>query len=218
MAAESKEILFVSDPMCSWCYGFSPVVAKIREVYGGEAVFRLVVGGLRVGNAQKVDEAVKKVVLHHWEEVHKATGQPFRFDFDFPEDFVYDTEPSCRAAVTVRTLRPEATFPYFEALHAAFYLENRDLTNVHILSELAEPFGIDSETFEARYLEKGTKRAAFDDFSLAFNLGIRGFPAVALRDGEEYAVLTVGYQPFEALKPHLDEWVKGASLQKKLGT
>ena len=29
-----KEIIYVGDPMCSWCWGFSPVLKRIEAEYG----------------------------------------------------------------------------------------------------------------------------------------------------------------------------------------
>ena len=33
----SKHFLYVADPMCSWCWGFSPVIDKIDETFGETA-------------------------------------------------------------------------------------------------------------------------------------------------------------------------------------
>ncbi len=42
-----------------------------------------------------------------------------------------------------------------------------------------------------------------------------GFPTVVLREDETMAALTVGYQPFDAIKPVLDAWVSGDLSVKK---
>lgn len=207
MPQAAKEIIYIADPMCSWCWGFSPVLRAMLDEYGDQVPFSLMVGGLRPGSEEPMGEDVKNTLIHHWEEVNKTTGQEFCFDFRFPAGFVYDTDPSCRAAVTVRDLKPGATFPYFDALHRAFYVENRDLTDPAILSALAEPFGIAPDAFLEHFNAKDTRRAAFLDFATAFNLGIQGFPAVVLKEGEEYTLLTVGYQPFDVLKPQVDAWL-----------
>ena len=30
-------MLYFADPMCSWCWGFNPVMARVREAYGERA-------------------------------------------------------------------------------------------------------------------------------------------------------------------------------------
>ena len=96
------ELFYIADPMCSWCWGFSPVIGALHESLGGRVRTSLVAGGLRVGGSHALTHEIKETVLHHWHEVEDQTGQPFNFDFDMPEGFIYNTEPSCRAAVTVR--------------------------------------------------------------------------------------------------------------------
>ena len=41
-----KEIIYVGDPMCSWCWGFSPVLNRIRADYDAVAPMRVVVGAV----------------------------------------------------------------------------------------------------------------------------------------------------------------------------
>ena len=41
-------LLYVMDPMCSWCWGFAPVVQALAEQAAAAGVpLQLVVGGLR---------------------------------------------------------------------------------------------------------------------------------------------------------------------------
>ena len=42
------EFVYVGDPMCSWCWGFAPVLERMQEVY--DVPLRVVVGGLRPGS------------------------------------------------------------------------------------------------------------------------------------------------------------------------
>ena len=93
-----KKIIFVGDPMCSWCWGFEPVLEKLRKNY--EISF--IAGGLRTQGQSVWDQNFKDELLHHWREVEKATGQEFNEEFFKRKDFVYDTYPSCQAAVTMR--------------------------------------------------------------------------------------------------------------------
>ena len=48
-SASSKHLLYIADPMCSWCYGFAPVITEIAQRLAGLAPVRVVMGGLRPG-------------------------------------------------------------------------------------------------------------------------------------------------------------------------
>lgn len=41
---ELPRLYYFADPMCSWCYGFAPVIDKIRKVFGTQFDIRLVMG------------------------------------------------------------------------------------------------------------------------------------------------------------------------------
>ena len=211
MAAETqtgKRIFYFADPMCSWCWGFSPVVARIVADYGEHAPVRLVAGGLRVGTTQPMDQHAKAAIRGHWEHVHAATSQPFDFAFFERDGFVYDTGPACRAAVAMRNLVPEQTLAYLEALQRGFYAENRDVTDPAVLASLAEPFCAGAEVFAAVYAAPEVEEATLADFRLTQALGIAGFPAVVLKDEAGLVPLTVGYQPLADLAPALEAWLQ----------
>ena len=202
-----REIIIVVDPMCSWCWGFSPVVEAIDREYADTAPVSLVAGGLRPLTTEPMDEGMKAEIRHHWEDVQKASGQPFEFSFFERNGFVYDTEPPCRALVTVRGLKPEAAVPFLAAAHKAFYAENRDVTDGQILQELASNEGIDPDVFIKAFSSREMTYATSNDFYRSQALGARGFPTVILRTGEKLTLLCAGFRPFDDLKPHLDEWI-----------
>ncbi|HCN45385.1 MAG TPA: disulfide bond formation protein DsbA, partial [Pseudomonas sp.] len=48
----TARLLYVMDPMCSWCWGFAPVAAAlIAQAQQAGVETRLVVGGLRTGSS-----------------------------------------------------------------------------------------------------------------------------------------------------------------------
>lgn len=200
-------IFYFADPMCSWCWGFSPVIQQIVAAAGKQITLRLVVGGLRTGQTRAMDDKAKAAIRHHWQEVEKTAGQPFSFAFFEREGFVYDTEAACRAVVVMRSFAPEAALPYLAALHHAFYVDNRDLTDPNVLADLAGPFGLDSETFHALFTAPEIIAATRADFRAAATAGVTGFPTVILRSEQGFSLLTAGYQPFPALQPHLERWL-----------
>jgi putative protein-disulfide isomerase len=202
-----REIIIVVDPMCSWCWGFSPGVEAIDREYADTAPVTLVAGGLRPLTTNPMDDQMKAEIRHHWEDVNKASGQPFDFSFFDRNGFVYDTEPPCRAMVTVREIKPEAAVPFLAETHKAFYAENRDITNGQILQELAADQGVDPDTFIKAFSSREMTYATSNDFYRAQAMGVQGFPTVILRRGENMALLCAGFRPFEDLKPHLDDWI-----------
>jgi len=99
-ASPTKHLVYFADPMCSWCYGFAPVIAELAERFEERLPLQMVMGGLRAGNTTPMRTEDKAYIRSAWTNVNQATGQPFDFHFLEREGFVYDTEPACRAVVT----------------------------------------------------------------------------------------------------------------------
>lgn len=217
MISIAPTLLYVADPMCSWCWGFSPVIGEIAKRYGERADLEVIMGGLRPGATAPMDEADRATIREHWEHVQAASGQPFDFGFFERHDFVYDTEPACRAVVTVRSLDAESTLPFLARLHEAFYRENRDVTGTDTLADLGEELGLDRTVFLSSFKDEETDRATRSDFELTARLGVGGFPSLLGYDGEVMAVLTTGYRPLEQLLPVIEHWLDQAGTRHPRG-
>src|SRR5680860_227043 len=139
----AKSLIYVVDPMCSWCWGFSLVFQDILQRYQDQVQIQLMLGGLRPGNTERFDEQRRAYILSHWHAVHERTGQPFNFDFQPEPSFTYDTEPPSRAVVVVRQLAPEKEFVFVKSVQEAFYVKNANVTQEKILADLASAQGVD---------------------------------------------------------------------------
>jgi len=189
-------LLYFADPMCSWCYGFGPALARIHEQHPKLPVV-LVMGGLRAYNAALMDQAQKDLIRGHWEHVREASGQPFDFAFFAREGFVYDTEPACRAVVTARELEVQDTLGYFHALQNAFYAEGRDITQSDVLLDVAQSRGIERAAFATAFESDALRERTREDFLLTLRSGVEGFPTLALEKDDGAWLVTGGYLPEE---------------------
>lgn len=210
------ELLVFADPMCSWCWGFSPVISNIGKRYGDELPLRVIMGGLFAGSQSPMDQQSKDTISEHWRHVVEASGQPFNFDFFDRDGFVYNTEPSCRAVVTARVLTEEdQALRFLAALHAAFYRDNRDITASATLADIAEGLEFDRvqfiETFESREMVEATRQ----DFALARRSGVRGFPTLIGRRGDHLDLLSPGYQSWDRIESLLDIWIADGGEQRR---
>ncbi|PVZ20231.1 MULTISPECIES: DsbA family protein [unclassified Pseudomonas] len=202
-----RRLVYVMDPMCSWCWGFAPVARALfaQASQAGVAV-QLVMGGLRSGGAG-LDDTTRAYILEHWHAVQAATGQPFRFEGALPEGFIYDTEPACRAVITVRALAEDLAWPMAERIQRAFYAEGQDTTRASTLVALAEEVGVPRIEFADAFDAQVQVAATAADVAWARDLGIAGFPTLLAQHGSPMALLTNGYQPLEKLEPLLAAWL-----------
>ena len=185
-------LVYVGDPMCSWCWGFAPEIEALAE----DLPVAVVVGGLRPGPmAQPLDDRMASSLRHHWVEIAERTGQPFDTAFlDENHGWVYDTEPAAIAITAMRELKPEAVLDYFTEVQLAFYGRGEDVTDFAVLTDLAGGYEIDRSRFAAELETEEAKRRAWEDFSRSRNWGINGFPTLVgeLSDGR-LALLARGW-------------------------
>lgn len=202
--APAVTLIYVGDPMCSWCYGFGVPLGQLLARFP-EVPVQLVLGGLRAYNTQVMDAALKDKLRQAWAEVGRRSGQPFSQALFEREDFIYDTEPACRAVVTVRRHAPALALRMYHAIQQAFYAQGRDVTKAAVLAEIWDE--LRGRTQEAwghidflRDVEsEAMRQQTRDDFSQAQRWGIRGFPALlAVRDGQAQ-LLASGYTGADVL-------------------
>ncbi len=203
-----NQLVYFADPMCSWCYGFSPVIAALAERFEDRLPLHVVMGGLRAGNTEPMTDTDRQYIRKAWGEVGAATGEPFDMSFFDRPVFTYDTEPACRAVISARRLLPRITLPFKTRVSRAFYAENRNMTAPEEIFDVAEEAGFDRAEFSAAFNAPETQNETFRDFLTAQELGIRGFPTVIAGNNERgYALLTNGYRPLDDLADPLERWL-----------
>jgi putative protein-disulfide isomerase len=201
--------IYFADPMCSWCYGFSPVVSAMRARYGDVLPIRLVMGGLRPGTTEPMPQKARRGLVHHWEEIGEMAGVPFDDSLADREGFVYDTDPAARAVVLARRTSDEAGLDYLAAAHRAFYAEGRDVTDRAVLADVAGEQGFDRGAFLSGLADEGLKNETWRDYAISQRAGATGFPTLIVgpnADGS-YALVTRGYQAAETVLAGVDAWL-----------
>ncbi|MGF6995811.1 DsbA family protein [Paraburkholderia sp. GAS32] len=194
------KLIFVGDPMCSWCYGFGKEMTSIVENMP-ELDVQIVLGGLAAGSKQVLDEAGKQFRLTHWARVEQMSGAEFNREALLArENFVYDTEPVCRAVVTARMLQPSADLlKIFRAFQRAFYVDGLDTTDGRVLAEIGAAalreagFNVTVEEFFELWSSDEAIQAAAADFAFTQKLGVSGFPTLFVEWNGKRGRLGSGY-------------------------
>ena len=222
-------LIYIADPMCSWCYGFGPQLNALLDALPG-AQLDIVTGGLRAYNTEVMDAAKKATILTHWKHVEQASGLPFSTAGIARPGFVYDTEPACRTVVAARILGDDlparSILDVFHAIQHAFYAEGRDVTSLQVLAEvgaaaltdardragLIEPpiSTIDSTAFLDTLRAASTISETRQDFAQAQRWGIQGYPALVLEHDATLHLICSGYTKTAVLLERIAAIVQAA--------
>src|SRR3954470_18491396 len=198
------QLRYYGDPLCSWCYGFGPELSKLLERRPGLPC-ALVMGGLRPYQREPMTLAFRTMLREHWNHVAMASGLPFSQAVLERDDFIYDTEPACRAVVTARQLFPAQALPLMKAIQLAFFRDGRDATSPDVLCDIAAGQGYDRTTFRAALESEPMRRDTRADFAATQTLAVGGFPTVALSRGEELYLVTSGFVTHDVLEYRVAE-------------
>ncbi|MFI5444882.1 DsbA family protein [Polaromonas sp. UC242_47] len=207
--AAPVSLLYVGDPMCSWCYGFAVPLAQLRAQFP-ELPVQLMLGGLRAYNTQVMDADLKNKLRHHWADVAQRSGQPFSDSLFEREDFIYDTEPACRAVVTLRQQAPELALPMYQAIQQAFYARGRDVTQAAVLAEVWSEVSGQADTsldFLQAFESDAARQATREDFAQVQRWGISGFPTLLVLVQGQAHLLGNGYTEAKVLADRLATFI-----------
>ena len=196
-------LVFFADPMCSWCYGFGPELDAFVEAHPGLRL-DVVMGGLRAGNREAMTPAFRDMLAGHWDHVRQESGLAFTPAALERPGFVSDTETACRAVVAMRSLAPPKALAYFHRLQSAFYADGHDITLPAVLAELAEGLGVDRAAFLAAFGGESARTETDLDFSTAREMGVSGFPTLAVGyPSKQFFLLASGFTRAAVLSERL---------------
>lgn len=197
------KLIYITDPMCSWCYGFAPEITKVVEQTKAEMDLELVMGGLRPYNTETMQQ-LGGFLAKHWHHVEDRSGQVFNYNILKDTAFVYDTEPPARATVVVRSLAPALEFDFFKKVQAVFYAENKNTNDLETYLPLVKELGIEEAAFAKAFESEEMKEKIRRDFEKSREWGVSGFPTLLLQREEQLHLLATGYTDASIILKKID--------------
>lgn len=202
-APHAPTLFYVTNPMCPWCYGFTPVVRRLRALWHGRLNVQVLLGDMHAHTTETLQQEEKNEFAVSWHQIQQYTFQPFDYRFFKQQNFVYNTEPACRALLCVRLLRPALLLEVLRAFHSAFFSDGLDLKDTAVLVRLVGLFGIRENLFLALFESEEIRRQMEEEFSYVDSIGATTFPSALVQTGQGVAKIAHGYVPLDQLEQRL---------------
>lgn len=212
--ASKVDILYFSDPFCSWCWAMEPVLYRAREVYRDQLRLQPVMGGLVEDMADFTDPmngiSSTADVAPHWEEVGRRTGQPIDGTFMREnQDAHWGTWPACIAVKAAAMQGDSLGESFLRRLRRAAQAEGRNASDPEVYEAVARDTpGLVLETFELAIADGTAERAFLADRQLGARIGIRSFPTFLVQHADPAStsrpILLAGARDFATLQDVLD--------------
>lgn len=201
---EKLKLIYVYDALCGWCFGFSPVMSAFAEKYQSEIEVQVVSGGMirgeRIGPIGEVAAYIKDA----YKTVENSTGVSFGKAFleDVLEEgsTIFTSIPASIALSVFKTLKPEASLDYAGDLQKAIYVDGIPPQDLKAYGKIAASYGLDQAEFVKMMGQDTFESMAEEDFALAQQMGVNGFPTIILHNGEKAVMMARGYLPMDRLE------------------
>lgn len=191
---DSARLYFVHDPMCSWCWGFRPVMDRLAAALPGEVSLARLLGGLAPDSDVPMPAEQRAYLQETWRRI-QARIPGTRFNFDFWDRCTprRSTWPACRAVIAARRLDAAAEDRMILAIQQAYYLQARNPSESAVLRELAGAIGLDSAAFGTLLDHPDTAEALRTEIATARSMGADSFPSLRLEAGNTFHRIEIDY-------------------------
>ncbi len=174
-------LYYIHDPMCSWCWGYRPVLGRLLEGLPPAVVVVRLLGGLAPDDDSPMSPEMTSKIRDAWRRVQeRIPGTRFNFDFWDRCQPRRSTYRACRAVIAARHQDPRFDEVMTHAIQRAYYLEARNPSDRDTLIGLAEAIGADGGSFAARLDATPTQAELEAEIGRARAMGVDSFPSLVL--------------------------------------
>lgn len=194
------QLLYVMDPMCSWCFAFQPELDAFLSQHPSAEV-EWIMGGLAPDNNQPMDENLRQTIASYWHQIEQQTQVTFNHDFWKLNTPYRSTYPACRAVISAERLNVKSAARMVKAIQSAYYKEAKNPSLEDTLIACAGAIGLDEEQFSEVLKSEETEQRLQQHLGITQQLQVRGFPALFYVDGNNQAYpLAMGYSQVAKLE------------------
>ena len=191
---KNAQLVYVHDPMCSWCWGFRPVLQQLLASLPANIKVIRMLGGLAADSDSPMPEEMQRSLQQTWRVIQgRIPGTAFNFDFWANCAPRRSTWPACRAVIAARRQGAKYDEEMTHAIQTAYYLNAKNPADDSTLIELAESIGLDRGAFADALNSTSTRQVLADEIDFGRTLGVQGFPSLVLIANNAARPITVDY-------------------------
>lgn len=193
-------LFYIHDPMCSWCYGFKPVLKQLLAGLPENIKVKRVLGGLAADSDKPMPAEMQGRLQATWTRIsEKIPGTEFNFSFWTDCKPRRSTYPACRAVIAAREQDQQYDEIMTEAIQFAYYRQARNPSDDSTLVELAKEIGLDEKCFTNVLNARQTEQTLQAEIAQATVLGMEGMPSLVLETGPSRWFIPVDYTDASAM-------------------
>ena len=187
-------LYYVHDPMCSWCWGFAPVLKDLLEKLPDGIRVQRLLGGLAPDTAAPMPKDMRQTIEATWRRIQETIpGTVFNYDFWTHCSPRRSTFPVCRAVIAARMQDAAFDVRMTRAIQLAYYTQARNPSDDATLVELAGELGLDTSAFATALRSEPVQQQLLTEIELSRQLHATSFPSLVLKIGTTEWRIPVDY-------------------------
>jgi putative protein-disulfide isomerase len=198
-------LYYIHDPMCSWCWGFKPVLRQLTQQLPTDVRLEYVLGGLAADTDQPMPAEMQQQIAATWKHIQQVIpGTEFNFDFWTKCQPRRSTYIACRAVIVAEQLEPGNGLAMLDAILQAYYLQAKNPSDAATLITLAEQLGLDVDRFDQLLNAAQTQQALQQQIDFARRIGANSFPSLYLLHRQHYHSIVLDYNHADVSLEHIN--------------
>ncbi len=196
-------LFYVVDPMCSWCYAFSPTWQKILDNLPSDIKVVYVQGGLAPTSNVPMSNEMQIMLQGVWKQIHDVVGTKFNFDFWTQCTPRRSTYLACQAAIAARVQGKE--YEMISAIQQQYYLNAKNPSDIDTLEGAAKIASLDLNKFKEDLESDAVISTLQEDFNMRAKIKVNSFPSLVLKYKNNYFPIKIEYNNHETMLHHIND-------------
>lgn len=199
--------IYIYDPLCGWCYGFTPVIQQLQERDNGNMEFNILSGGMITGDNRQPFSSMATYIQREHTNVEAMTGVKFGQAFLeklLPSEEIMDSEKPSIALTVFKQYQPENAITFAHDMQVALNYNGQSLNNDSTYRALIKKFSLPEDEFISRLHDEHYRYETNQEFQLIQNWGITGYPAAILDTGKQLYLCARGFTTLDKLEETIE--------------
>lgn len=199
-------LYYILDPMCSWCYAFSPTFKKILNSLNKQINIVYVMGGLAPHCDDDMPEDMQHMLQDIWKKIETDVGTKFNFDFWTQCKPRRSTYLSCQACIAARAQNKEALM--IKAIQKQYYQKASNPSDKDTLKKAAKKIGLNMKEFSKALTSEETIRLLEKDLEKRRALHVNSFPSLVLEHKDNLYSISIDFKNYESIINQIETYCK----------
>ena len=210
--SEAPVLVYVHDPMCSWCWGFRSAHDDLIKMLPREIRVVRLLGGLAPDSDDPMPVEMRGYLKDTWKRIQEIIpGTEFNFDYWDVCEPRRSTYPACRGVIAASELAEGSDDAMTRAIQEAYYLNSKNPSNQDTLADCAVSIGLDPERFVVALNSERTNQILMEQINLSRQMGVQGFPSLVMAQAGRAAQIRVNHTDAKAMLENIQQFLGGLS-------